>query len=865
MSWLTGWKYRKSVLLDRASGAVTNYQMWLTIYRSTGVDAPGKVYIGTNCEADYDDIRFTASDGTTLQDYWIESSDANSAIVVIEFNSIGTSATTFYMYYGKADAPSVSNGADTFIKFEDFEWGNDEDDLTTSGGSITWTAVTGNAKVDTAKSYGGSKSARFTATATYSSYTIPITADANQSIQLRFWKSENCINGPNLTQGNGTERWVVQFDQTQSLYYFGEGVTNSGVDCTAATWQLLEVNNFNFIPEGSFSIHLNSVNVANPAGMYDSATWVNVMRVLNADPTAGRDIWIDNVIVRNWRSVEPAWGVWGGEEEIVEGITITADPIETNLSIPLSTCLNIGSVVDGLITCSLSIPASTYLSIGFVVDGLINYSISIVTIIVIPPAAIRPPSTWITESKDQLPWAVDQDSINWLADKGEGVWDFEEARRVFGYNNNPRFVKVPTSLHQPCGHWHKVPSHYERNVVYTGSPLPDRRWMSVSMSSSGEYISLGHYNDTVAYYGGLYTSQDYGLTFTCQLEGVSRVRYVSVSPSGKYQYASVEYTNNDYAILYSSDYGISWDLSTVEGTRFYTKVSFSADDSIQCLHDYYGTLVYISTDYGNSWLTHTVGLNCQIFEISSDGTLMFYRTSSRQYWKSSNYGVSWIEVTKPYAGTTFTDKCFIKGTNVIYYFLAKDYYAIVYISVNGGITWPWSYEVHSSKYLPLPLCNVSNNGSKIVFIPEYTSGTPYVFYSLDSGSSWNSVAIVSGRGSIDNLSSNLAMSSDGKYLVYNNGDYTMVSSDYGVSWSDGLYYAPANYSEGYCRSAMSVNGEYQISILPYSTIKSFVFFSGDYGRLWTNYPRRIVEINNQLVIDEIVEEIVNEPVVWRTS
>jgi hypothetical protein len=37
----------------------------------------------------------------------------------IEFDSIGTGATTFYMYYGKADATSVSNIINTFIKGDD--------------------------------------------------------------------------------------------------------------------------------------------------------------------------------------------------------------------------------------------------------------------------------------------------------------------------------------------------------------------------------------------------------------------------------------------------------------------------------------------------------------------------------------------------------------------------------------------------------------------------------------------------------------------------------------------------------------------------------------------------------------------------
>jgi len=103
VAWLTGWTYRKSITLSRASGAVTNYQMKLLVGESAGatgedVDCNGHV------QTDFDDLRFTTSDGQTLLDYWIESITGTTpnqlATVWIEFDSIGTGATTFYMYYG---------------------------------------------------------------------------------------------------------------------------------------------------------------------------------------------------------------------------------------------------------------------------------------------------------------------------------------------------------------------------------------------------------------------------------------------------------------------------------------------------------------------------------------------------------------------------------------------------------------------------------------------------------------------------------------------------------------------------------------------------------------------------------------------
>lgn len=314
---LGGWSYRKSITLSRASGAVTNYQMKLLVGESSGATGED-VDCGGKCASDFDDIRFTTSDGTTLLDYWIESVTGTTpnqlATIWIEFNSIGTSATTFYMYYGNASATAVSNGANTFSIFEDFEWGNDEDDITTSGGSLTWTSVQGSAKIDTAIKYGGTRSARFTESATSPIYTTPCPSSSNVGIRYRFYIDSGIVtNRANVSQGNGTERWAV-LSHNGNLTYHGESATDTATAISTDTWHLMEICNFNFTPEGSYSIWLDGVNVANPTGMIDSATYSEVLRLLSDNYVGGGNWWIDNIMVRNWRSTEPAWGSWGTEE-----------------------------------------------------------------------------------------------------------------------------------------------------------------------------------------------------------------------------------------------------------------------------------------------------------------------------------------------------------------------------------------------------------------------------------------------------------------------------------------------------------------------------------------------------------------------
>jgi hypothetical protein len=72
------------------------------------------------CNSDFSDIRFTASDGTTLLSYWIESyTVSGSATVWVKINDdLSTNPTTIYIYYGNPNATSLSNGDAVFNYFD---------------------------------------------------------------------------------------------------------------------------------------------------------------------------------------------------------------------------------------------------------------------------------------------------------------------------------------------------------------------------------------------------------------------------------------------------------------------------------------------------------------------------------------------------------------------------------------------------------------------------------------------------------------------------------------------------------------------------------------------------------------------------
>ena len=109
MAWLSGWDKRKEITLTGgASGAQTDFQLSLS------------VTYDSNMLSNFDDLRFTQSDGTTLIDAWLESKiDSTSAIVWVKFPTTPTNTVeqTYYMYYGKTGAINNWNGSNTFIQW----------------------------------------------------------------------------------------------------------------------------------------------------------------------------------------------------------------------------------------------------------------------------------------------------------------------------------------------------------------------------------------------------------------------------------------------------------------------------------------------------------------------------------------------------------------------------------------------------------------------------------------------------------------------------------------------------------------------------------------------------------------------------
>jgi hypothetical protein len=357
MSWLEGWTYRKAVTLSRASGAVTNYQMKLLVGESSGATGEN-VDCGGLCASDFDDLRFTAADGTTLLDYWIESVSGATpnqlATIWIEFDSIGTGATTFYMYYGNSDAAAVSNGANTFLFFDHFEgsslngdnwfhWLNNG----TTGVSGSILTVTGHASYNAwgcKQKFGTDKAFRGRVSVTSE------TPGGNDN--LIFGIDDRSDDGTYV--GSGTDSGSFYNDTSKRYLSQREGTANLGArsDSLSGGYNILEViRNSTTNLKLSIGDSIKNTKSANFA--------LDTCGFLIYSNTASWSISWDWVAVREYRDTGPAWGAWGDEELNV---------VSVNMGVAALSIKAWGVTSEGIANVSLGVAGLVFEAFGITSD-----------------------------------------------------------------------------------------------------------------------------------------------------------------------------------------------------------------------------------------------------------------------------------------------------------------------------------------------------------------------------------------------------------------------------------------------------------------------------------------------------------------
>ena len=133
-----GWNYRKTINITNSGGALTDYQVLVTLNTSN--------FEYSKANPDGSDLRFTNYENSTAYRYWIETwNTAGDSRIWVKVPSVpvwdGTDgappANRMYMWYNNSAASSESNGTNTFEFFDDFE-GTSLDGKWTVDGAISY-------------------------------------------------------------------------------------------------------------------------------------------------------------------------------------------------------------------------------------------------------------------------------------------------------------------------------------------------------------------------------------------------------------------------------------------------------------------------------------------------------------------------------------------------------------------------------------------------------------------------------------------------------------------------------------------------------------------------------------------------------
>lgn len=323
----------KVIFSDWDNGDYTNADLEVFCLDSSDNFVAGleKVGLGGNCQDDFDDIRFTQSDGSTELDYWVEDkTDADDTKVWIEFNSIvaSPSSSNFYIYYSNSGASAGSSGANTFPSlFDDFD-GDAEPPSgwsETQVGTLTWSDLSENSKYkvynfqDSASEWHGNsiyKSVTPPTTFALVSKCIVVCSDSNVIPQHRT-RLEGYKSSSNVFFVGFSDSSVSAIGGIAS--HITGTYENEGLDVRGGATYIFEIRRDGTNIKTYWNGNLQQTKAE--AETLDEVRFnlVGGRSLSSSDPQTE----IEYVFIRKYCDPEPTWGAFGSEEGYTPEITNT--------------------------------------------------------------------------------------------------------------------------------------------------------------------------------------------------------------------------------------------------------------------------------------------------------------------------------------------------------------------------------------------------------------------------------------------------------------------------------------------------------------------------------------------------------------
>ena len=300
-------------------------------------------------------------------------------------------------------------------------------------------------------------------------------------------------------------------------------------------------------------------------------------------------------------------------------------------------------------------------------------------------------------------------------------------------------------------------------------PGSSDRWKSVVARSNGKYLAA------VASVDNLYTSSDYGATWSVKgSQGEQSWHFVNMSNDGKYLALSVGVASYMYL---SDNYGATLNQKNtgeMATKRSWQNTAMSRDGRLLATVARPGH-VYTSSDYGATWQDKSSGeiANDMLWHsiaMSEDGTRLAAVVLGGFLYMSNNSGATWQSMSSGTIAGTKVWKAITMSSNGEV--LAAVDEGTMYISRNYGATWENKSSGNIAGFIPWSSVAMSSDGKFIAAAANRGS----VYVSENFGDAWQNKSSGVAAGNLQWNS--VTISDDGRFLAaaaYANNLYTFAS------------------------------------------------------------------------------------------
>ena len=264
----------------------------------------------------------------------------------------------------------------------------------------------------------------------------------------------------------------------------------------------------------------------------------------------------------------------------------------------------------------------------------------------------------------------------------------------------------------------------------------------------------------------------------------------------------------------SVNIGKSWVQITSVPASPWKSVASSASGMDQVATD--SNYIYLSADYGETWLVSTILTGCSVVSMSASGKYVSV-IASKYIYTSDDSGQTFIQVTNPGNQTWSSLSISASGQ---YQSAAVEFSGYLYRSDNYGKTWTANEYPGVADWKSIAVSSSGKYQTAGKYQPDQ-GGSP-LYVSSDHGASWAEVP-----NTLSELWSAISISASGRFQLVGNRDNKLFrSNDHGKTFTA---------TEGtqelqlWASSSISAWGKFQIAV----PLVGNIYMSYNFGETWS--------------------------------